>query len=409
MLLEAAGIEVSLFEAIDRAGGRLWTVSDENGPQYDLGGEWIDADHLRCLDLIRELGAQPREATGNSLVRYKDEIASENSLWGDVTHDITRIESHAAEMAAEIRREPYANETNLAIGKRPLSSFLDETCESERGRWYAEAYYRSDEGDDTENIGLHGWLCGYLNYIGRVEGTLSAFRFAGGAGSFFSRALATICAQPQYDHVLASVEQSTSAVTLTFENGNIHRCDRALIAIPPKCLREIQFSPPLRNEMHTGLDSIGMGRIVKAALRFSAPFWESVGWNGSMLFDSPAQQTWLGSLGSDPILMAYVCGGDTQQLLTSDYPLQSILSEIVKVFPEANDCFVGGQYYDWTRHPYSLGGFSHIPPTMDVRELSALREPHGRVHFAGEHTANWLGFIEGALESAERATDELLA
>ncbi|MFO0370474.1 MAG: FAD-dependent oxidoreductase [Armatimonadota bacterium] len=31
----------------------------------------------------------------------------------------------------------------------------------------------------------------------------------------------------------------------------------------------------------------------------------------------------------------------------------------------------------------------------------------GRIHFAGEATAAWFGFIEGALESAERVAKEL--
>jgi monoamine oxidase len=305
--------------------------------------------------------------------------------------------------------DPWTNQRNSLTKSRSLSSFLDEVCESKRGRWYADAYYRSDEGDDTENIGLHGWLCGYVNYIGREEGTLSAFRFAGGAGDFFTRALASLSAKPKYRCVLKSVEQSGSEVTLSFDDGSFYRCDRALIAIPPKCLKDIQFSPPLSNEMQAGLTSIGMGRIVKAALQFSDPFWESHGWNGSLLFDSPAQQTWLGSLGSKFVLMAYVCGSDTKQLQTADDPVKKILTELARVFPEASGCFLGGHCYDWTHHTYSKGGFSHIPPGMNLRELRALREPHGLVHFAGEHTANWLGFIEGALESAERAVDELLA
>jgi monoamine oxidase len=40
---------------------------------------------------------------------------------------------------------------------------------------------------------------------------------------------------------------------------------------------------------------------------------------------------------------------------------------------------------------------------------TTLRQPDGRIHFAGSETAaEWTGYIEGALESGERAAREVL-
>jgi monoamine oxidase len=40
----------------------------------------------------------------------------------------------------------------------------------------------------------------------------------------------------------------------------------------------------------------------------------------------------------------------------------------------------------------------------------ALREPCGRIHWAGTETATvWAGSIEGAIRSGERAADEVLS
>jgi monoamine oxidase len=41
--------------------------------------------------------------------------------------------------------------------------------------------------------------------------------------------------------------------------------------------------------------------------------------------------------------------------------------------------------------------------------MPALAAPEGRVSFAGEHTSAWMGWMEGALESAERAAREVVA
>ena len=39
----------------------------------------------------------------------------------------------------------------------------------------------------------------------------------------------------------------------------------------------------------------------------------------------------------------------------------------------------------------------------------ALREPCGRIHWAGSETAReWFGYMEGAIESGERAAGEVL-
>jgi monoamine oxidase len=40
--------------------------------------------------------------------------------------------------------------------------------------------------------------------------------------------------------------------------------------------------------------------------------------------------------------------------------------------------------------------------------MPAIVEPEDRLHFAGEHTSSWMGWMEGALESGERAAREVL-
>ena len=58
MLLENAGATVSLFEARKRIGGRIHTIR-KGKTVYDAGGEWLDADHYRALNLLQELGIEP--------------------------------------------------------------------------------------------------------------------------------------------------------------------------------------------------------------------------------------------------------------------------------------------------------------------------------------------------------------
>jgi monoamine oxidase len=89
-------------------------------------------------------------------------------------------------------------------------------------------------------------------------------------------------------------------------------------------------------------------------------------------------------------------------------PVGEGLGLLAGLFPAAEKCFTAGQIHDWTKDPFSRGGFSHLRPGYVMKHLRSIAQPEGRVHFAGEHTAAWSGFMEGALESAERVTEEVL-
>ena len=79
------------------------------------------------------------------------------------------------------------------------------------------------------------------------------------------------------------------------------------------------------------------------------------------------------------------------------------------MFPVATEQFVQGWWHDWVTDRYALGAFSHLAPGYVLEHMEHIGAPSRRIHFAGEHTASWIGFIEGALESAERVAAEVEA
>lgn len=67
--------------------------------------------------------------------------------------------------------------------------------------------------------------------------------------------------------------------------------------------------------------------------------------------------------------------------------------------------------HDWKAETWSDGGyFASMPPGLLTAVGKALREPFGRVHFAGTETArHCAGYIDGAIEAGERAAQQVLA
>jgi monoamine oxidase len=63
----------------------------------------------------------------------------------------------------------------------------------------------------------------------------------------------------------------------------------------------------------------------------------------------------------------------------------------------------------WQDEPFALGGFAYFTPGQLTTLLPLARRVEGRVHFAGEHTSLWHGWMNGALESGRRAAREVHA
>ena len=90
---------------------------------------------------------------------------------------------------------------------------------------------------------------------------------------------------------------------------------------------------------------------------------------------------------------------------------QLITADLARLFgPEA----ASPAWYidrDWTAEEFSGGCYTALFAPGQLTALGhALREPVGRVHFAGCETATrWIGYMDGAIEAGERAADEIVA
>ena len=64
--------------------------------------------------------------------------------------------------------------------------------------------------------------------------------------------------------------------------------------------------------------------------------------------------------------------------------------------------------YAWQRDPYTDGAYALYKPGQWFGIRPILQRPHGKVLFAGEHIADWQGFMEGAIETGEAAAEALI-
>ena len=412
LLLEAGGCEVTVFEARDRIGGRLHTVSDSRGGLFEAGGEWIDADQPLVRALVEKYQSRLDEAVREpALAMFQGEIRRTDDLWPDLLADEETVEHMARSMARELTIPAWTNTKFAKYDSLTLASFIRQHCGSDRGHWWMTANLRSDEGDDLLHIGLLGWLTGYVHYVDREnlnrgESEMSAFRAPLG----FSQLLASMVRDLKGDVIhnapLKKVEHNQSSVTLHFESIS-ETFDAVVLTLPPPCLERVVFEPAVTGAKRCAIEACGMSRAIKIVWEFDSAWWKERGFCGRLHCDGSLQQLWDGALGDSPVLTAYICGHRAVEWTELADPVGAGVYELTQYFPEAEEHFLKGQMFDWINDPYALGAFSHYAPGYTLGHAENMVRSEGRIHFAGEHTATWTGFIEGALESAHRVVGEI--
>ncbi|MBX3117707.1 MAG: FAD-dependent oxidoreductase [Fimbriimonadaceae bacterium] len=406
-LLQRAGLDVAVFEARNRVGGRLYTFEDGE-LAFEAGGEWIDADHERCLQICQAYELEPEPSHGwPGRVVYQGQWSNEVELWSDALEDELRLDAAAHELIRNLEPEPWKNWQAEDLDNTSLGDFVRTNCQSERGKWWLTNKYRSDEGDELGNISLLGWLCGYMHYVDRESDAMSAYRVPGGIQRLLEKIAEDLHGPLYLGKTLRRVDNHDDEVILHFDDG-IVKCDRAVLALPPRTLEQIVFTPALTTGKRCAIEACPMSRIVKIAMAFESPWWEELDWTGRLHCDSKLQQIWNGTRGEVPVLNAYICGDDAVWWAQQDNAARIAAASLAEYFPIAKEEYVRGWTFDWASDPYCYGGFSHMSPGYALGHMKHIATSEDRIHFAGEHTALWTGFIEGAFESAERVAAEVI-
>ena len=138
--------------------------------------------------------------------------------------------------------------------------------------------------------------------------------------------------------------------------------------------------------------------------------------NGETFADTGYQNTWevtRGQTGASGILVNYT-GGNYGATFGSGTPAsraQQFLTQIEPVLPGITPKWNGKATIDyWQGYKWTKGSYSYWKVGQYTKFAGMERERQGNCHFAGEHTSiDFQGYLNGAVESGERVTSEILA
>jgi monoamine oxidase len=424
-ILRKAGRPVVVLEARTFPGGRVQTIRApfDEGLYAEAGPIRIPEAHQAVLTLAREhrLNLVPFESSAGS------PVITVGSVTARVPDDLAKVASVLALKPEERGIPPaallqrYAG--TLPDGLRRVTPSPDDYAQwraydavswpewlRSRGASAGAVTLMTLGGDSSELSALY-----VLRQIALLQKTSQFYKIQGGMDRLPRAVAAALGSVVRYDAAVTRIDRGSGSMRVDFvEKGRARnlRASRIILAIPFSTLRRIEIRPPFSTEKLKVVRELPYFPATRFLLQSRSPFWQESSLNGSARTDQPAE-IWDCTYdlpGSRGILGATVGGALGRQLadVTREEAVKIGTDLVVKTFTGLRRTFEKGVAYRWARDPWARGAFAIFSPGQMTSMMSDIARAEGRVHFAGEHTSSWMGWMEGALQSGERAANEVL-
>jgi monoamine oxidase len=425
--LADAGHEVVVLEARDRVGGRVLNATLGDGVTVDVGAQWVGSDHYRVQRLAGDLGIElfPQFGAGRNLLdvagttrTYKGTIPrlGLRVLW-DIFMARRRLDRLASGVSTE---EPWAADRAADLERQTLAGWIEENVRTPIARDLIGLAGRTVWGTGPEELSMLHVLF-YVNSAGGfdklidTEGGAQQDRVDGGAQLLALGLADSLGGRVRLSAPVSRIAQRTDS--LLIQAGGVEvEARRAVVALPAALTAGIEFDPPLPDARRELARTLRPGRLNKCMALYEEPFWRTDGFTGASVIDAgPVTLTFDSSPrdGSAGVLLGFVGGPEVDGMadLGPAERRAEVLACFARLFGSRAEQPLDYAEQEWSAEEWSGGGpTSNFDPGGWTLFGSVLREPVGRLHWAGTETATvWSGYMEGALQAGERAAAEALA
>jgi monoamine oxidase len=423
--LVAQGASVAVIEARDRVGGRTRTERVGQG-DFDLGGQWIGPGQDRLWALVNELGIQtfPTHDKGKKVLEIEGHLSTyKRSIPSLSIPNLIQMQG-ALSYLKRVRKQvspsaPLAMDGAQALDAETLETWRSRFVKSSKINAVMDAAIRTIFGAEARDLSALYFLL-YLNAGGgllklsEVRGGAQQDRFVMGAQSI-SRTLAdALGGVVRLAMPVRKLVQSRDGVDAVTDSG-VFSGRYAIVAIPPTLAGRIEYEPLVSVARDQLTQRFAMGATVKVLVTYERAFWREAGFSGQVVSsDGPLSVVYDNTSHDEkqPALVGFIVGSQARHW--SSQPKtdrqKRVIAKLDRYFGEEARSFQDYHELDWGAEPWSHGcPVGGLPPGVLTHSFVHLRKPEGRIHWAGTEAATeWIGYMEGAIQSGERAADEVL-
>ncbi|MPY98653.1 MAG: FAD-dependent oxidoreductase [Actinophytocola sp.] len=434
--LSRAGRSVLVLEARDRVGGRILGHRLGTGDTTELGAEFIGPTQDRIAALAAELdvGTYRTYDTGD-YVYYRDGQRTRYSAsgpLGPIPPDptgaaeagvaIQLLNEHASQVPVDA---PWQAGNAEEWDSQTFHTWIQQHTQTEGGRFLLHVATKAIFSAEPRDLSLLYVLAyiaraGNENQPGNIERLVSTtggaqmYRFIGGSQLVPERMAAELGDRVQLDAPVRRIVQVPDGVRVVSDAGTV-TARRVVVAVPPPLAARITYDPPMPAARDQLTQRFPMGSVTKVVATYPEPFWRADGLAGQAVSDTgPVQVTFDNTPhdGAPGALMGFIEADHARAL--DDADVATIRREALHNFAtyfgpralEPTDFVLSRWDNDvWSRGcPVAFG-----PPGLLLGYGPAIRQPVGRIHWAGTETSTyWTGYLDGAVRSGHRAAREVL-
>jgi monoamine oxidase len=237
-----------------------------------------------------------------------------------------------------------------------------------------------------------------------------------GGTDLLPKALAArLASKIRYGAPVVKIEHDAQGVRVVFLQAGAPEtivADYLVCAIPFSILNEIEVSPPFSLAKQRAIRELPYTSASRVYLQSRREFWTGEGLGVSAYTDLPIMaivNSTLNQAGARGILESY-SAGESSRAMTARNENERIsftLGQMEKVYPAIRKNFEGGASVCWDEDRWARGAYAWFKPGQMRELLPHIARAEGRIHFAGEHTSSWPGWMQGAFQSGHRAAREI--
>ena len=402
--LARAGKGVTVVEARDRCGGRIWPLpAREFGYPAEGGAEFVHGAALLTRGLMREARLSLLPTAG------------------------TRWSTRNGALSPDASGIPHADLFYRALRgvevDLPIAEFLETQFPDRRYERLRRAITRTVEGYDAADPRRASTLALREEWMARDEGQHG--RIAEGYGALVDYLEADCRGHGAAIHLgtsVTAIDERRGRIAARSEGGAVFEADAAILTVPLPLLSQIELPPAARARAAAAAGNIGFGNVAKILLGFATSWWAACGGRdlaglSFLISDAAVPTWWTQHPRGHPVLTGWLAGprADRVSSLGAADLVEMGLASLAEIFDLPPDRIrrdlVASRAIDWGNDPFARGAYSYATPQTRAAQ-SALREPdRGSIFFAGEafYAGAEMGTVEAALASGLDTARTMLA
>ena len=431
--LVAAGRSVAVVEARDRVGGRVVNHDLGGGQVVEMGGQWVGPTQDRVLSLAKDTAVEtfPTYDTGRRVLHfngrrgtYKGTIPRINPV---VLAEVGRVQARLESLAKRVPLDaPWTAPKAEAWDAQTFETWLRRNTLSASARMLLglgiEAVFACEPGDvSLLHVLFYAHSAGSFQKTIDTGGGAQQDRFVGGSVLVCERVAESLGEDQVFlSSPVRRIEVRGERVVVETgdhdSGGPNFSARRVIVSTPPWLAGRIEYDPPVPAWRAQLTQRTPMGSVIKCQVVYDEPFWRADGLSGQATGDGEGARVVFDNSppgGSPGVLLGFLEGDEARRLGRVDLATrrQAVVDAMARYFGPRAARPADYAELDWQREPWTGGCYGTLfGPNVWTRYGPALREPVGPVHWAGTETATvWSGYMDGAVQSGQRAAAEVLA